>query len=407
MSAKENRIELTKAVIDAAVCEQGKPFVYIMDTAVGGFGVRVTPAGNKQYVIRFQFNGKRISKTFAPVDKLSVTAARARAKFLMSEYILGRDPLKQAEEAKKLGPTIYELYEAWEKWAKEQGKIRETVKTMLCCLRQSINVDTKRTRSLTHTDLENFKHARLKAGLKPSTINRTIRELRYLYKWGVETGNLPDDCTFPDVKALSESQLSPKIHYLSDVDVKKLLDTVDEMTRQRPEKSYLRDIILFALNTGIRPASICGLERRDVLRLDEDGGEIRLRAANIKTRKDANLPISAAASEILGKRMMLCTDASPTGRVFTTYTPRYICKSIKKVMLEAGLNPEFSAYSLRHNYATSLYRQGASPVEIQLQMCHSSFKSTQKYIHSDYEHQKEVANKLRFTNRDRDEAKTA
>ena len=389
MSAKENRIELTKAVIDAAVCEQGKPFVYIMDTAVGGFGVRVTPSGNKQYVIRFQFNGKRISKSFAPVDKLSLTAARARAKYLMSEYILGRDPMKQAEEAKKLGPTIYELYEAWEKWAREQGKIRETVRTMLCCLRQSINVDTKRTRSLTHADLENFKHARLKAGLKPSTINRTIRELRYLYKWGVETGNLPDDCTFPDVAALSESQLSPKVHYLSDVDVKKLLDIMDDMTRQRPEKSYLRDIILFALNTGIRPASICGLERRDVL------------------RKDANLPISAAASEILGKRMMLCTDASPIGRVFTTYTPRYICKSIKKVMLEAGLNPEFSAYSLRHNYATSLYRQGASPVEIQLQMCHSSFKSTQKYIHSDYEHQKEVANKLKFTNRDRDEAKTA
>ena len=302
---------------------------------------------------------------------------------------MGKDPLKQAEEAKKLGPTIYELYEAWEKWAREQGKIRETVRTMLCCLRQSINVDTKRTRSLTHADLENFKHARLKAGLKPSTINKTIRELRYLYKWGVETGNLPDDCTFPDVAALSESQLSPKVHYLSDVDVKKLLDIMDDMIRQRPEKSYLRDIILFALNTGIRPASICGLERRDVL------------------RKDANLPISAAASEILGKRMMLCTDASPIGRVFTTYTPRYICKSIKKVMLEAGLNPEFSAYSLRHNYATSLYRQGASPVEIQLQMCHSSFKSTQKYIHSDYEHQKEVANKLKFTNRDRDEAKTA
>ena len=407
MSAKENRIELTKAVIDAAVCEQGKPFVYIMDTAVGGFGVRVTPSGNKQYVIRFQFNGKRISKTFAPVDKLSVTAARVRAKYLMSEYILGRDPLKQAEEAKKLGPTIYELYEAWEKWAKEQGKIRETVRTMLCCLRQSINVDTKRTRSLTHADLENFKHARLKAGLKPSTINRTIRELRYLYKWGVETCNLPDDCTFPDVKALSESQLSPKVHYLSDVDVKKLLDTLDEMTRQRPEKSYLRDIILFALNTGIRPASICGLERRDVLRLDEDGGEIRLRAANIKTRKDANLPISAAASEILGKRMMLCADTSPTCRVFTTYTPRYICKSIKKIMLEAGLNPEFSAYSLRHNYATSLYRQGASPVEIQLQMCHSSFKSTQKYIHSDYEHQKKVANRLNFSNRNNQEEESA
>lgn len=407
MKSKESRIELTKSVVDGAVCEPGKSFEYVMDAVVGGFGVRVTPAGNKQYVIRFQFNGRRISKTFAPVDKLPLSAARHRAKYLMSEYILGRDPLKQAEDTKKLGPTIYELYEAWERWAKEQSKIRETVRTMLCCLRQSINVTTKRTLSLTHADLENFKHARTKAGLKPSTINRTIRELCYLYKWGVETGNLPEDCTFPEVSALSESRLSPKVHYLSDVDVKKLLDTADDMTRQAPKKGYLRDIILFALNTGIRPASICGLERRDVLRLDEGGGEIRLRAANIKTRKDANLPISAAASEILSKRMALCTDTSPTGRVFTTYTPRHICKSIKKVMLEAGLNPEFSAYSLRHNYATSLYRQGASPVEIQLQMCHSSFKSTQKYIHSDYEHQKKVANKLRFTNRDRDEEKTA
>ena len=72
MKSKENRIELTKTVIDAAECESGKPFVYIMDTVVGGFGVRVTPAGNKQYIIRFQFNGKRISKSFAPVDKLSL-----------------------------------------------------------------------------------------------------------------------------------------------------------------------------------------------------------------------------------------------------------------------------------------------------------------------------------------------
>ena len=50
------------------------------------------------------------------------------------------------------------------------------------------------------------------------------------------------------IAALSESQLSPKVHYLSDVDVKKLLDTADDMTRLAPDKGYLRDIILFALN---------------------------------------------------------------------------------------------------------------------------------------------------------------
>ena len=75
MKSKESRIELTKSVVDGAVCEPGKPFEYVMDSVVGGFGVRVTPAGNKQYVIRFQFNGKRISRTFAPVDKLNTRSS--------------------------------------------------------------------------------------------------------------------------------------------------------------------------------------------------------------------------------------------------------------------------------------------------------------------------------------------
>lgn len=64
-------------------------------------------------------------------------------------------------------------------------------------------------------------------------------------------------------------------------------------------------------------------------------------------------------------------------------------------MVSAGLG-QYSAYSLRHNYATSLYLAGASPIEIQLQMCHRNFRTTQKYIHADYEHQKRVANLLNF-----------
>ena len=57
-----------------------------------------------------------------------------------------------------------------------------------------------------------------------------------------------------------------------------------------------------------------------------------------------------------------------------------------------GAAPEFSAYSLRHNYATSLYQQGASPVGD---------------IASDDEYQNAIANKLCFTNRNSDEEKIA
>ena len=135
------------------------------------------------------------------------------------------------------------------------------------------------------------------------------------------------------------------------------------------------------------------LEWRDVVRLDEDGGELHIRAACIKTRKDENISLSAAAASVL--RTLYKAGHAETDRIFTTYTVEYINKSIKKLLLDAGLG-KYSAYSLRHNYATSLYLAGASPVEIQIQMCHRSFRTTQKYIHADYEHQKQVANLLNF-----------
>lgn len=170
--------------------------------------------------------------------------------------------------------------------------------------------------------------------------------------------------------------LSPKTDHLSDVEVQKLLDATDRLVKEKPEKAYLRPIVLFALNTGIRIKSLVQLEWRDVVLLDEDGGELHIRAACIKTRKDENISLSAAAASVL--RTLYKAGHAETDRIFTTYTVEYINKSIKKLLLDAGLG-KYSAYSLRHNYATSLYLAGASPVEIQIQMCHRSFRTTQIY----------------------------
>ena len=134
---------------------------------------------------------------------------------------------------------------------------------------------------------------------------------------------------------LSEAMLSPKTDHLSDVEVQKLLAAADKLASDNPCKAYLRPIVLFALNTGIRIKSIVQLEWRDVLRLDDDGGELRIRAACIKTRKDENISLSAAAASIL--RILYKEGYAETDRIFTTYTVKYINKSIKKLMVSAGL----------------------------------------------------------------------
>ena len=388
--------KLSQKIVNNASCPDGKRFEYIMDAALPGFGIQITSAGAKSYIIRFQHKDRRECRTFAPVESMTLTAARTRARELIGEYLNGGDPLKVETKKKRAAKlTILQLYQKWEKWSQEQKLERVTTKNMIGAIAQYLDVEKKKAESLTARDLENYKNERTKKGNKPSSINRMLRELKYLYTWASTQGLLSEDFKYPDgVKMLSEAMLSPKAHHLSDVEVKKLLDTVDKLVDEKPDKGYLRPIILFALNTGIRIHSIVQLEWRDVLRLDKDGGELHIRAACIKTRKDENVSLSAAAALILKE---LASKGTPcdTDRIFTTFTVEHINKSIKKIMVSAGLG-QYSAYSLRHNYATSLYLAGASPIEIQLQMCHRNFRTTQKYIHADYEHQKAVANKLSF-----------
>lgn len=389
-----DREKLTQKVVNNASCPTGKRFGYIMDAALPGFGVQVTAAGAKSYIIRFQHKGRRECRTFAPVESLSISAARTRAKELIGEYLKGGDPLKVEVKKSASKLTMMQLYKKWEKWAEEQKLERITTKNMIGAVGLYFNLDKKRAESLTARDLENYKNERTKMGNKPSTINRNLRELKYLYTWASTQGLLSDDFRYPEgVKMLSEAMLSPKTDHLSDVEVQKLLAAADKLAADNPCKAYLRPIVLFALNTGIRIKSIVQLEWRDVLRLDEDGGELHIRAACIKTRKDENISISAGAASVL--RSLYKSSHAETDRIFTTYTVEYINKSIKRLMVSAGLG-QYSAYSLRHNYATSLYLAGASPIEIQLQMCHRNFRTTQKYIHADYEHQKRVANLLYF-----------
>lgn len=389
------KVELTAKVVKDAICTKGQKFEYFMDSIERGFGLQVTASGTKTFIIRFQFKGKRQCRTFAMAGTVSVPAARSRAKYLIAEYLLGNDPLKV--EKKNKGLTIKQLYSAWENWIKGRGQWRQETYNIIHSLHNyNINVEKKLACELTVRDLQQYRECRLAKGQKASSINRAVRELKYLYKWGAEYGHLPDTYKFPDLKPLSEALISPKTHHLSEDELTALLLETDEYIREKPSMKYIKPVILFALNTGMRPASICGLEWRDVLRLDTDGGEVRLRAANIKTRKDVNLSISADAANIIRELYNNIGTVNEEDKIFTSCTSSHVAKKIKEIMKRAGLNPEYSAYSLRHNYATSLYQMGCSAVEIQMQMCHASYKSTAKYVHSSYEHQKAVANRLSF-----------
>ena len=77
------------------------------DDAVKGFGLRVTPAGAKAYVLDYRADGQRRRMTLGEVGGLTLEQARNRANEFRQAARDGHDPL-QAARARREAPTVAE-----------------------------------------------------------------------------------------------------------------------------------------------------------------------------------------------------------------------------------------------------------------------------------------------------------
>ena len=84
---------ITKRAVDAA--RAGKRDSYLWDRELSGFGLKVTPAGRKIYLVQYRLGGRsgRTRRvTIGQHGELTPTAARTEAKRLLGEIAAGRDP---------------------------------------------------------------------------------------------------------------------------------------------------------------------------------------------------------------------------------------------------------------------------------------------------------------------------
>lgn len=77
----------------------------------------------------------------------------------------------------------------------------------------------------------------------------------------------------------------------------RLLDRC-EKSPQRKGNKYLKDLVRFALNTGMREAEIFGVKKQAVHVTDR-----YVVATDTKTHKSRNVPLNDTALEILGRRL--------------------------------------------------------------------------------------------------------
>ena len=172
--------------------------------------------------------------------------------------------------------------------------------------------------------------------------------------------------------------------YLSDDEVKALRKTLEVSVIIGKTKGYqipVRDscIIELALGTGLRVSEVSALKLEDI---DLKPGGNSLIVRHGKSDKLRVVKFSTKLEAIIQDYLEYRASDSPY--LFESQRSEFMAvtalqKVFKKYAKKAGLPSRLSFHSLRHTYATNLYRVTKNLRLVQLQLGHSSYNTTTVY----------------------------
>src|SRR5208282_3437319 len=256
----------------AKIQPKDKPFE-IYDTELKGFTLRIQPSGSMSYVVRYRLrDGKQTRLVIGKTGVYSPMQARDEARELLLAVSKGGDPIasKRLARAYSLKGFIEGDYGQWLKAHQKDGQT--TIDRLENCFKEFYG---RRLNEITPWIVEKWKTTRSKAGIKPSTVNRDIANLKSLLSKAVEWGLL---LTHP-LSTLKPAKVDHNriVRYLSDDEEARLraaaqsredklrIDrtSANEWRRQRGYTDlldldtlhfadHLMPMILVSINTGLR-----------------------------------------------------------------------------------------------------------------------------------------------------------
>lgn len=190
----------------------------------------------------------------------------------------------------------------------------------------------------------------------PSAKARTLATLKHFFRWANEQGLTPQDPaeSIPPPKTRRERR--DHITHEEEEAILRAISAAEVLSGEG--RDWLRDWILFGVETGLRPG-----EQRELRWSDVDLSERMVRVRGTKTAGSRRtVPVAGRALAVL-RRLAERRKSEEDGPVFTGAggTPlnvAYASKQIQRFAREAGLEKNPTSYSLRHTYATRLVQHG-------------------------------------------------
>lgn len=224
-------------------------------------------------------------------------------------------------------------------------------------------------------DIEKFKAERLKV-VSPSSVNKSLSCLRAMINkakaWELFFGVNPvNNKQFLKVE-------NRRLRYLEKEEISRLLGCCD---------GYVKDIVEFAINTGMRQGEIFHLKWHDI---NYNNGLIYL--LKTKNGEKREIPMNESVKNILFR--VKKNPDSPY--VFCSFDGRpfdNIKRSFKSVLRKAGIS-DFRFHDLRHTFASQLIMNGVDLLTVKELLGHKSIEMTLRYSHLSCNHKKQAVRAL-------------
>ena len=254
---------------------------------VAGFGVRVTQAGAKAFVLNYRTkDGTERRYTIGRwPDEYSLVAARAEAKELKAQIAKGRDPVREGKELRQ-APTIADLAERFrgEHLPALRPATRRDYAGLLALIIDEIG--SNKVGSIDLGDLQKL-HRRITERRGGYRANRAIGVLSSMYGEAI-TWKWAERNPCIGVKRNLEQE---RERYLTEGELLRLMAVLDAYPDQR-----IANFFKLLLWTGAR-AGETRLATWD--RFDLEAGIWRKPGTSTKTGRDNAVPLSEPARELL------------------------------------------------------------------------------------------------------------
>ncbi len=183
----------SKALTDAIVAEAEPPAagrLELWDADLPGFGLRITPAGQRSWQVMYRIDGRKRRLTLGSFPALPLKFARDAARATLKEVAKGNDPAAQRANLRSGALTFARFAEAYiERYAKREKRTWQAdarmIEADLLPAWGPRAIDDIRRRDV----IEMVE--RVCARGHPYAANRRLALLRKMFAWGVEVDMVP------------------------------------------------------------------------------------------------------------------------------------------------------------------------------------------------------------------------